>query len=146
MPSTIAALSSCKQYRKQARKSISKNGLFLKYYYPVRFRYQRQSPCDIVSHPTSCELFSMRLHIGIILKAFTFCSSSLCSRFVLPAYVHVLFFQPPAIAHWNHSNLARLGIAAWGKEKMARSRTYVKGPSLKFFRKTIFDIHKFSVI
>ena len=49
-------------------------------------------------------------------------------------------------AHWKHSNLARCGIAAWGEENRAGRVRTRKGASLKFFKKTIFDIHKFSVI
>jgi hypothetical protein len=54
---------------------------------------------------------------------FTFCSPSLCSRFVLPAYVHVLFFclqrlHIGIILIWPGA-----GSRHGGEEKSGRSRT-----------------------
>ena len=58
--------------------------------------------------------------------------------------VHVLFSQPMFTFCSFASGPVR--DRGRGEEKSARSHTYIKGPSLKFFKKTIFDIHKFSVI
>ena len=99
-------------------------------------RYYQQSTCDKLTHP----------HIRVILKAFTFCSLDLCSRFVLPAY-----------SCHQGTSLCRTGTSRFsdgsdstlkgGGQKLRPRPNILNRPSSKIFQKISYLItHKHYVI